>query len=148
MCLTFDRHPAEVVRPQSAPKVLTPLDQKLELLEATGMLDTVCILAFDEAQSTQSAEAFVTELLVVGLRARLVVVGADFHFGHRRHGGVQLLEQMGAELGFEVLGLGLVAVDGGEGTEVYSSTRIRELLAVGDVAGAAHLLGVLLVRTR
>jgi riboflavin kinase/FMN adenylyltransferase len=68
-----------------------------------------------------------------------VVVGADFHFGHGRGGNVALLEQMGADLGFEVIGVGLVAPAPGE--PVYSSTRIRELLAAGDVAGAAELLG-------
>ena len=140
-CLTFDRHPAEVVRPESAPKPLTTLEQKLELLDATGYLDTTCVLTFDEARSKESAEDFVREVLVEGLRARLVVVGADFHFGHRRGGNVALLEQMGAELGFEVLGLGLVAVEGDPAGTPHSSTAIRELLAKGDVAAAARLLG-------
>ena len=67
------------------------------------------------------------------------MVGADFHFGKGRGGNVALLEQLGAELGFEVLGVGLVAA--APGGPVYSSTRIRELLASGDVAGAAELLG-------
>jgi riboflavin kinase/FMN adenylyltransferase len=80
-------------------------------------------------------------VLVEGIGARLVVVGADFHFGHRRGGNVPLLERMGAELGFEVLGLGLVAVEGEASGVPYSSTRIRELLAKGDVAEAARLLG-------
>src|SRR5262249_62005528 len=79
--------------------------------------------------------------LAAGPGARLVVVGADFHFGHRRGGNVPLLERMGAELGFEVLGLGLVAVDGDTTGVPYSSTRIRELLAKGDVTEAARLLG-------
>jgi len=140
-CLTFDRHPAEVVRPESAPKVLTMLDQKLELIAATGFVDLTCVLTFDEARSREPAEEFVREVLVEGLAARLVVVGADFHFGHRRHGTVKLLEQMGAELGFEVLGLGLVPIDGDASGMPYSSTRIRQLLATGDVAAAARLLG-------
>jgi riboflavin kinase/FMN adenylyltransferase len=138
-CLTFDRHPAEVVRPESAPKLLTTLPQKLELLEATGYLDTTCVLAFDEARSKEPAEDFVSEVLVGGLGARLVIVGADFHFGHRRHGSVRLLEQMGAELGFQVLALGLVPVEGDAGGQPYSSTRIRQLLAEGRVADAARL---------
>src|SRR5262245_30813680 len=141
VCLTFDRHPAEVVRPETAPKVLTPLDQKLELLDATGFLDTTCVLTFDENRSHEPAEEFVRDVLVDGLGARLVVVGADFHFGYRRHGNVGLLEQMGAELGFEVLGLGLVPVEGDPTGRPYSSTVIRELLAEGDVAGAARMLG-------
>jgi riboflavin kinase / FMN adenylyltransferase len=139
--VTFDRHPAEVVRPESAPRLLTTLEQRLELLDATGDLDLCWVLTFDEARSKEPAEDFVREILVDGIGARLVVVGADFHFGHRRGGNVPLLERMGAELGFEVLGLGLVAVEG-EATGVpYSSTRIRELLAKGDVAEAARLLG-------
>ena len=139
--VTFDRHPAEVVRPESAPRLLTTLEQRLELLDATGDLDLCWVLTFDEARSKEAAEDFVREVLVEGIGARLVVVGADFHFGHRRGGNVPLLERMGAELGFEVLGLGLVAVEGDPTAVPYSSTRIRELLAKGDVAEAARLLG-------
>lgn len=143
--LTFDRHPAEVVRPDSAPKLLTTLDQKLELLDATGCVDECVVLTFDEARSREPAEEFVAEVLAGALAARLVVVGADFHFGHRRHGDVPLLQRMGAELGFEVLGLGLVASpDGGvaaDGALPYSSTRVRALLAAGDVEAAAAILG-------
>ena len=141
VCVTFDRHPAEVVRPESAPKQLTTLEQRLELLDATGYLDTCFVLAFDEARSHETAEEFVREVLVDGFRARVVVVGVDFHFGHGRGGNVALLERMGAELGFEVLGLGLVAVEGDTTGMPYSSTRIRELLANGDVAEAGRLLG-------
>jgi riboflavin kinase/FMN adenylyltransferase len=139
--VTFDRHPAEVVRPDSAPRLLTTLEQRLELLDATGDLDLCWVLTFDEARSKEAAEDFVREVLVDGIGARLVVVGADFHFGHRRGGNVPLLERMGAELGFEVLGLGLVAVEGDSSGAPYSSTRIRELLAKGDVAEATRLLG-------
>jgi riboflavin kinase/FMN adenylyltransferase len=138
--LTFDRHPAEVVRPGSAPKLLTPLDQKLELITATGAVDECLVLTFDEARSKEPAEQFVEELLAGTLRARLVVVGADFHFGYRRHGDVPLLQRMGAELGFETLGLGLVAAAVDDGAP-YSSTRVRSLLAAGDVEGAAAILG-------
>src|SRR5262249_56355570 len=99
------------------------------------------VLPLEEVRSREGAEAFVGEVLVAGIGARLVVVGADFHFGHRRGGNVPLLERMGAELGFEVLGLGLVAVDGDTTGVPYSSTRIRELLAKGDVTEAARLLG-------
>jgi riboflavin kinase/FMN adenylyltransferase len=140
VCLTFDRHPAEVVRPEHAPKLLTPLPQKLELLEATGYVDTTFVLTFDEERSHEPAEEFVREVLVERLGARLVVVGADFQFGHKRHGNVRLLEQMGAELGFEVLGLGLVPVEGDTQGIPYSSTAVRERLEAGDVVGAARLL--------
>jgi riboflavin kinase / FMN adenylyltransferase len=143
--VTFDRHPAEVVRPESAPKLLTSLDQKLELLDATGAVDDCLVITFDEARSKEPADEFVEELLVGALRTRLVVVGSDFHFGYRRRGDVPLLQRMGADLGFEVLGLGLVASPDGtfaaDGTLPYSSTRVRNLLAIGDVAGAADVLG-------
>jgi riboflavin kinase/FMN adenylyltransferase len=138
--LTFDRHPAEVVRPASAPKLLTTLDQKLELLDATGSVDECLVLAFDEARSKEPAEDFVSEVLAGVLDARLVVVGADFHFGYKRHGDVALLQRMGSELGFEVLGLNLIAPEADDGLP-YSSTRARELLARGDVVAAAAILG-------
>ena len=83
--VTFDRHPATVVRPESAPKLLCDLDQKLELLAATG-IDATCVVHFDEQRAGEPAEDFVDELLVDRLGARLVVVGEDFHFGHRRGG--------------------------------------------------------------
>ncbi|HSO96954.1 MAG TPA: bifunctional riboflavin kinase/FAD synthetase [Acidimicrobiia bacterium] len=140
VCVTFDRHPAEVVRPDSAPCLLTTLEQKLELLDATGYLDTTVVIAFDEDRSHEPAEDFVHEVLVKGLQARVVVVGADFHFGHRRYGTVHLLEQMGAELGFEVVGLGLVPVVNDPGLP-YSSTAVRDLLHDGRVAEVAALLG-------
>ena len=136
--VTFDRHPAQVVRPESAPKLLTNLDQKLELLEATGLVDQAVVLTFDDARRQESAEDFVTEVLGGCLRARLVVVGADFHFGNARRGNVALLEQMGRDLGFDVVGLELVA---SPGEVTYSSTLVRQRLAAGDVRGAAQILG-------
>jgi riboflavin kinase/FMN adenylyltransferase len=139
--LTFDRHPAEVVRPESAPCVLTSLEQKLELIEATGAVDECLVLTFDATRSKEPAEQFVEELLASALRSRVVVVGSDFHFGYRRHGDVPLLQRMGAELGFEAIGLGLVASPSDGTVAPYSSTQVRGLLAVGDVAGAAHVLG-------
>jgi riboflavin kinase/FMN adenylyltransferase len=141
--LTFDRHPAEIVRPETAPKLLTTLEQKLELLAATQEVDECLVLPFDIARSKEPAEQFVEELLASVLHARLVVVGADFHFGYRRHGDVPLLQRMGAELGFETIGLGLVAPDDSVNTVVtpYSSTAVRQLLAKGDVEGAAAILG-------
>lgn len=143
--VTFDRHPAELVRPGSEPKLLTTLDQKLDLLEGTGLVDTCVVVTFDESRRHEPAEDFVREMLVAALHARLVVVGADFHFGHRRAGSVAFLETLGSELGFEVLGLGLVSAPDGEqatgGTPPYSSTRVRSVLAEGDVAEAAEMLG-------
>jgi riboflavin kinase/FMN adenylyltransferase len=134
--VTFDRHPASVVRPDSAPKQLTDLEQKLELLADCGIERTL-VVHFDEARATESAEDFVQEVLVDQLGARLVVVGEDFHFGHARRGNVELLRRSGEEYGFEVVGVSLT----GDGSAAVSSTRIRALLAAGDVEGAADLLG-------
>jgi riboflavin kinase / FMN adenylyltransferase len=134
--VTFDRHPATVVRPESAPLLLTDLDQKLELLGDCGV-DIVLVVPFDRARADESAEEFVAEVLVGTLAARVVVVGEDFHFGHGRKGNVALLAELGAVDGFEVEGFDLTA----EGTAAISSTRIRRLVAEGDVSGAAVLLG-------
>ena len=104
--LTFDRHPAYVVRPESAPTQLTGLEQRLELLADCG-IDRTLVLPFDEARAEESAEDFVKEVLVDELSARLVVVGEDFHFGHGRRGNIALLRRLGAEYGFEVVGVSM-----------------------------------------
>lgn len=135
--VTFDRHPATVVRPDSAPLLLTDLEQKLELLAGTGV-DTTVVVPFDIARANETAEDFVTEVLSGALGARLVVVGSDFHFGHGRKGNVALLTDMGSRLGFDTVGVALE--DDGSG-DVVSSTRIRRLVAAGDVGAAARLLG-------
>ena len=140
--VTFDRHPASVVRPDSAPKLLCDLDQKLELLADTGV-DATYLIRFDAERATETAEAFVDGVLVAALDARAVVVGEDFHFGHRRGGDVELLRGMGASRGFSVEGLALVDVEGrpANGSPNVSSTAIRRLIADGDLRGAAALLG-------
>jgi riboflavin kinase/FMN adenylyltransferase len=134
--VTFDRHPASVVRPDSAPKLLTDLDQKLELLAECG-IDRTLVVPFDRTRAEESAEDFVREILVDALEARLVVVGEDFHFGHGRKGNVALLTELGQGYGFEVIGVSLT----GDETEAVSSTRIRTLVAAGAVEEAATLLG-------
>jgi riboflavin kinase / FMN adenylyltransferase len=140
--VTFDRHPATVVRPESAPRLLCDLDQKLELLEAAGV-DRTVVIHFDEERANETAEDFVQSILVQGLGARLVVVGEDFHFGHGRKGNVALLSEMGAGAGFEVDGVALRADPAGPGqsAEPISSTRIRSLVGRGRVEAAAELLG-------
>jgi riboflavin kinase/FMN adenylyltransferase len=140
--VTFDRHPASVVRPESAPKLLTDLDQKLTLLAETG-IDYALVVHFDAERSQESAEDFVREVLVDCLNAKLVVVGIDFHFGNRRRGNVELLTTMGRELGFEVLGLDLVGIDGVPADEDrrVSSTGIRSALDRGELALANEALG-------
>jgi riboflavin kinase / FMN adenylyltransferase len=140
--VTFDRHPAQVIRPDSAPLLLTDLDQKLELLAATGV-DHTLVVRFDETRATELAEDFVRNVLVGCLSARGVVVGEDFHFGHRRLGDVSLLHDMGAELGFEVLGHKLVGPDGTAARDdaQVSSTAIRRALHEGRLVDANLMLG-------
>ena len=140
--VTFDRHPAAVVRPESAPLLLCDLDQKLELLASAGV-DRTVVVRFDEERANETAEEFVNRELIEGLDARLVVVGEDFHFGHGRKGNVALLAEMGSVAGFEVDGVALAseATSGGSGAPAVSSTRVRNLVAQGDVEGAAALLG-------
>ncbi len=128
--VTFDQHPAAVVRPESAPRLLTDLEQRLELLEDTGV-DYVLVVRFDQTRAEESAEDFVREVLVGCLDTRAVVVGHDFHFGYQAARQRGLLQDMGAEFGFDVTGLRLFGA--GPGGQPVSSTRIRELLAAGAV---------------
>jgi riboflavin kinase / FMN adenylyltransferase len=137
--VTFDRHPASIVRPESAPKLLTDLDQKLELLAATGV-DATVLVRFDQQQSFESATDFVERVLVHALNTKVVVVGEDFHFGRQRSGNVALLHELGELHDFRVQPRELVIrADGIE--EPISSTAIRRALAGGQVELAAKMLG-------
>jgi riboflavin kinase/FMN adenylyltransferase len=137
--VTFDRHPASVVRPESAPKLLTDAQQKLELLASTGV-DATLVVPFTAEQAGEAPIDFVQRVLVDALAVRGVIVGEDFHFGYKRGGNVQLLRDMAGTRNFEVLPLGLVArADGVD--EPVSSTAIRRALAGGDVQRAADMLG-------
>ena len=137
--ITFDRHPASVVRPESAPKLLTDAQQKLELLASTGV-DATLVVPFNAEQAGEAPADFVRRVLVDALAVRGVIVGEDFHFGYKRGGNVQLLRDMALAHDFEVLPLGLVArADGVD--EPVSSTAIRRALAGGDVQRAAQMLG-------
>lgn len=141
--VTFDPHPAYVIRPESAPKILSHTDEKLELLAQLGV-DTVVVVPFDETIAAETPEEFVLRVLVDCLQAKIVVVGHDFHFGKGRAGNVDLLSAIGANQGFDVVGLELVARSdraAAEGTESVSSTAIRRALAGGEVGVAAALLG-------
>jgi riboflavin kinase/FMN adenylyltransferase len=137
--VTFDRHPASVVRPESAPRLLTSLDQKLELLAATGV-DATAVIRFDDHQAAEAPEEFVQRVLVGALAVRTVVVGEDFHFGRRREGNVTLLRRLGVEFDFDVHPLHLLErADGVD--EPVSSTAVRRALAGGQVELATAMLG-------
>jgi len=109
---------------------------KLEGMDAAGV-ERLLLLRFNHALTAMSGEDFVRKVLVERLRAREVWVGGDFRFGHKRGGDFALLESMGADLGFNARAMPSVKCDG----ERVSSSRIRELLAAGDFASAAKLLG-------
>ncbi len=134
--VTFDPHPAEVVRPGSHPAVLTEPARKAELVESLDV-DALCVVPFTADFSRLSPEAFVHDVLVEQLHAALVVVGENFRFGHRAAGDVALLERLGRTFGFGVEGAPLVSDEG----TVFSSTYIRACVAAGDVTAAAAALG-------
>ena len=140
--VTFDRHPAEVVRPESAPRLLCDAEQKLELLEAVGV-DICVVVRFDHERAAESPVDFVTEIVVELLGARCLIVGEDFHFGHRRAGNVALLRELGLRHGFEVVGQRLVGPDGQPARDDsnVSSTAIRRALTEGRLADANAMLG-------
>ncbi|GAA0722184.1 bifunctional riboflavin kinase/FAD synthetase [Dactylosporangium roseum] len=134
--LTFDPHPAEVVRPGSHPAVLTEPSRKAELIEALGV-DVLCVIPFTVEYSRLSPEAFVHDALVEHLHTALIVVGENFRFGHKAAGDVELLRRLGRTFGFGVEGAQLVADEG----TVFSSTYIRSCVDAGDVVAAARALG-------
>jgi riboflavin kinase/FMN adenylyltransferase len=134
--VSWDRHPAATLRPEKMPALLCSPERKVELLSERGQ-DILAVLPFDEELSQWSAERFVEDVLVKGLGARAVVVGENWRFGKGAAGNVQLLTEMGAGLGFDVVGMKLE----GSGDAPVSSSRIRKLIAEGDLDGAAALLG-------
>jgi riboflavin kinase/FMN adenylyltransferase len=134
--VTFDPHPAELVRPGSHPAQLTTLRRRADLAAGLG-LDAVCVLPFTPELLRTEPAAFVHHVLVERLHAAAVVVGQNFRFGHRGAGDVALLTELGQRFGFAVEGLGLTGDDG----VTFSSTYIRACIDAGDVAAAAAALG-------
>ncbi len=134
--LTFDPHPAEVVRPGSHPPMLTTSRRKAELLEGLGV-DVLCVLPFTVEFSRLEPAEFVHEVLVEHLHAAAVVVGDNFRFGHRAAGDVPLLRDLGTRFGFATEGVSILGSD----DMTYSSTFIRSCVDAGDVAAAALALG-------
>ena len=142
LAVTFEPHPIRILRPDVAPRLLTPLPVKLKLMEASG-LDAVLVLPFTRDLSLLSPRQFAEEVLSRRLRAREVHEGANFHFGHRAEGNVERLLEFGAACGFEVRIYPELRVRG----DVVSSSRIRELVAAGRVGRVRHLLGRLFTIT-
>ena len=134
--VTFDPHPTRSLRPDVAPKLLTPLPIKLELLEKTGV-DAVLVLPFTRDLSLMTAEEFAQQVLAGTLHAREVHEGYNFHFGHKAQGNVDTLAELGKKFGFEA---GIYSEQILRGHHV-SSSQIRKLIASGEVGKARALLG-------
>lgn len=135
VAVTFDPHPMAVLRPDHAPMTLTDLDTRSRLLAGAGA-DDVFVIRFSREIAAWTPEEFIDRILVDGLHARHVVVGANFRFGNRAAGDVATLTRAGETRDFEVAG---IALDGGP--QVWSSTYVRTCLTAGDVEGAAEALG-------
>lgn len=135
VAVTFDPHPLAVLHPQRAPQLITSLDQRLSLLDATAV-DAVLVLEFTDAFAQQTPEEFVTSVFVDSLSAGAVVVGEDTRFGVNNSGDVSTLRRLGSEHGFDVVVLPGV----GDGPR-WSSSMVRARLAEGDVEGATIVLG-------
>ncbi len=136
MAVTFDPHPARVLRPEAPLKLITPLPIKLKLLESTA-LDAVLVVPFSPEFSAIPPREFAQRMVAATLHAREVHEGANFHFGHRAEGNVERLAELGREFGFRVVTYREMQVRG----ETVSSSRIRQLLAEGKVGRARTLLG-------
>lgn len=134
--VTFDPHPLRILRPDVAPKLLTPLPTKLALLERTHV-DAVLALPFTRDLSMMSAEDFARQILAGGLHAREVHEGYNFHFGHKAQGNVDTLADLGRQCGFEARIFPEQTLRGHH----VSSSEIRKLVAEGNVSRARALLG-------
>jgi riboflavin kinase / FMN adenylyltransferase len=134
--LTFDPHPTKVVAPERAPKLLTSIERRLELAEDEG-IEQAFILPFNSDFAALPPEEFVSKILVNGVGAAGVFVGENFRFGARQSGDVELLRDLGKQLGFSVEIVPSVHVRG----RMASSTEVRRLIENGDVSLACRLLG-------
>jgi len=136
VAVTFEPHPARILRPDSGLKLLTPTPEKLHLLAATG-LDAVLLLPFGRDLSLMTPRQFAQEILAKTLHAREVHEGFNFHFGHKAAGNIEVLRQLGEEMEFKVTEYPEMKLRG----EPVSSSQIRKLLREGRVSRARHLLG-------
>jgi riboflavin kinase/FMN adenylyltransferase len=136
IAVTFEPHPVRILRPEMAPKLLSPLPEKLRLLSETG-LDAVLALPFNRDVSLTKPRDFANNILCKRLGAVEVHEGDNFHFGHKAEGNVNKLAEFGREFGFKVCVYPEMTIRG----QVVSSSNIRQLLREGDVTNARHLLG-------
>ncbi|MDK0522616.1 bifunctional riboflavin kinase/FAD synthetase [Streptomyces sp. ML-6] len=138
--VTFDPHPSEVVRPGSHPPLLAPHHRRAELMAELGV-DAMLILPFTTEFSQLAPADFIVKVLVDKLHAQLVIEGPNFRFGHRAAGNVELLAEVGTTHDYRVEVVDLYVSGEAGGGEPFSSTLTRRLIAEGDVAGAAEILG-------
>ncbi|MEU6486405.1 bifunctional riboflavin kinase/FAD synthetase [Streptomyces sp. NPDC046887] len=138
--VTFEPHPSEVVRPGSHPPLLAPHHRRAELMAGLGV-DAVLVLPFTAEFSQLSPADFVVKVLVDKLHARAVIEGPNFRFGHRAAGNVDFLTELGSTYDYEVEVVDLFVTGEAGGGKPFSSTLTRRLVAEGDVAGAAEILG-------
>lgn len=136
LAVTFDRHPASVLNPAKAPRLIYSLQQKLREIEGLGV-DAILLIPFTKEFSQQPGEAFIRGLVGELGQVYSICVGSSFTFGHKRTGNVDLLKTLGLELQFQVHGLAAVSLGG----QIVSSTRIRERIAAGDLDAASQMLG-------
>lgn len=136
LVLTFDRHPNSVVAPNRVPPQVYSLPQKLRAIESVGV-DVLLLIHFDKSFSRQPGEEFIRGLARDLGRIESLCVGADFAFGYKRSGNVELLRRTGAEKNFTVHGMAAVSLDG----QPISSTRIREAIVAGGLDVASQMLG-------
>lgn len=136
LAITLDPHPARVLGKQTELRLITPLEEKLSLIAATG-IDAALVLPFDLVMSKMTAREFAAEILRDQAHVVEVHEGENFRFGHHAEAGVDGLEQLGRELGFTVKSYAPQVLRG----EAVSSSRIRKLISVGDVSHARALLG-------
>lgn len=136
VAVTFDPHPAKILRPSSAPHLLTASAHKLRLIRDLG-IDTVLVIPFTAQFAATPPEDFVLQLHAACRPLREICVGHEWSFGRGRAGNLEMLRQMGDRLGFEEVGVPAITVDG----EIVSSTAIRAAVEAGDLARAARLLG-------
>ena len=134
--MTFDPHPIKVMNPGNGPPLITPIEQKLELISKAG-IDVIICLAFNPEFASMSAEDFVQDILMDRLGVREIVVGYDYTFGNMRQGDVSLLREMGDRLGFRVHLTGPIHLD----DAVVSSTSIRKFVQQGNLVDAKRFLG-------
>jgi riboflavin kinase/FMN adenylyltransferase len=135
VAVTFEPHPARILRPDSGLKLITPTAEKLRLLEATGV-DAVLLLPFGRDLSLMTPRQFGERILKKKLHAREVHEGFNFRFGHKASGDISMLAEFGREMGFEVKVYPELKLRG----ETVSSSQIRKLLSEGRVSRARHLL--------